>query len=85
MEALKFRFKIPKERQLVLRIPEHIPENQMVDVFVVLDNEPATSSRQEVLELRDAMKDQLFVQDLQEVASDFSAVDLDSLKNSHGL
>ena len=84
MEALKYRFKIPKERQLLVKIPDHIPENQMVDVFVMVDTE-ATIPSQETLSLREAMKDELFVQDLKEVAADFSAIDLDSLKKSHGL
>lgn len=81
MEAIKQFVKIPKDREIRIKIPPHIdiPENEMVEVILILKKSPESLKRK-INELKEAMKDDLFLNDLREVSETFKAVDLEGWK-----
>lgn len=75
MEAIKQIVKIPKDRELRIKVPLSIPEGETAEVIVIIKKSPA-SLKQKISELQEAMKDELFLADLREISEDFKAVDL---------
>ncbi len=76
MEAIKQIVKIPKNHEIRIKIPPHIPENEIVELILIIKKSP-NSFKQKINELKEAMKDDLFLDDLREVSEDFKAVDLE--------
>ena len=76
MEAIKQIVKIPKDHEIRIKIPPYIPENEMVEVILIVKKSP-DGLKQKINELKEAMKDDLFLNDLKEISGDFKAVDLE--------
>ena len=76
MEAIKQIVKIPKDHEIKIKIPSYIPENEIVEVILLIKKN-SDSFKQKISELKEAMKDDLFLDDLREVSEDFEAVDLE--------
>lgn len=76
MEAIKQIVKIPKNHEIRIKIPPHIPENEIVELILIIKKSP-DGFKQKIDELKEAMKDDLFLDDLREVSEDFKAVDLE--------
>ena len=76
MEAIKQIVKIPKDHEIKIKIPSYIPENEVVEVILII-KKSQDSFKQKINELKEAMKDDRFLDDLREVSEDFEAVDLE--------
>lgn len=71
---LKQTLKIPKDHELKIKIPQNIPENETVEVILIIENRQ-TKFRQKINEMKKAVKDERFMEDLRNVSKDFEAVD----------
>ncbi|MDW7726523.1 MAG: hypothetical protein SCH70_05320 [Candidatus Methanoperedens sp.] len=74
MEALKHTLKIPKNHELKIKIPLNIPENETVEVILIIENRQE-KFRHKINEMKKAVKDERFMEDLRNVSKDFEAVD----------
>ncbi len=72
MEAVKQRVKVPKNHEITIKIPQHIPENEIAEVILLLNKESHSSK---INKLMNAMKDPLFMNDLNEISEDFKEID----------
>jgi hypothetical protein len=76
MEAIKQIVRIPKDHEIRIKIPQYIPENEVVEVILIIKKN-SDSFKQKISELKEAMKDELFLDYLREISEDFKAVDLE--------
>ena len=76
MEAIKQIVRIPKDHEIRIKIPSYIPENEVVEVILIIKKSQDTF-KQKISELKEAMKDDRFLDDLREISEDFKAVDLE--------
>jgi hypothetical protein len=76
MEAIKHMIRPPKDHTVQLHIPQHITENELVEVIMLVGT-PQPTFNQKISLLKTAMRDELFLNDLYEVGTDFEAVDLE--------
>jgi len=74
MEAIKQIVRIPKDHEIGIKIPQYVPENETVEVILIIKKRP-DSFKQKIEELKEAVKDNLFLGDLIDVSEDFMAVD----------
>ena len=74
MEAIKQIVRIPKDHEIWIKIPQYVPENETVEVILIIKKRP-DSFKQKIEELKEAVKDNLFLGDLIDVSEDFMAVD----------
>ena len=75
MEAIKQIVRTPKNHEIRVKIPQHIPENELVEVIVIGLGTQQTDFEQKINALKAAMRDKLFLSDLQNISKDFEAVD----------
>ena len=66
--------KIPKDHELKIKIPQNIPENETVEVILIIENR-LEKFRHKIDEMKKAVKDERFMGDLREVSKYFEAVD----------
>ncbi len=74
MEALKQIKRIPKNHELKIKIPQNIPENQTVEVILIIKKQQK-DFKQKINELKYAEKDEIFQEDLKEISKDFESID----------
>ena len=79
MEAIKQTVRIPEDHEIKIKIPYYIPENEVVEVFLIVKKKPA-AFKQKVEELKEAVRDKVFLDDLRDVSEDFKALDLEGWK-----
>jgi hypothetical protein len=75
MEAIKQIVRTPKNHEIRVKIPQHIPENERVEVIVIGLGTQQTDVEQKINALKTAMRDTLFLSDLRNLSTDFEAVD----------
>lgn len=73
METIRQKIKIPKNREILIRVPQHIPENEIAEVILRMDKE---TKRSKLHKLKSAMKDAQFLNDLNAITEDFKAIDM---------
>ena len=76
MEAIKRVIKISKNHEIRIKVPEYVPENESVEVILILRKKPEAFKRK-IKELKEAIKDSPFLEDLGKVSEDFKTVDLE--------
>ena len=74
MEALRQIVRIPRDHELKIRVPQNIPENETVEVILII-KERQKKFKQRIKELKYASKDNIFLEDMQEISRDFEPVD----------
>ena len=74
MEAVKQILRIPRNHELRIKVPKDFPENETVEVILIM-NKRQGSFKQKIQELKEAVKDNRFMNDLREVSDDFNIVD----------
>ncbi|NIA28407.1 MAG: hypothetical protein GXO75_08165 [Calditrichaeota bacterium] len=77
MEAIKRTVRTPKNREIRIRIPDQIPENEPVEIILVF-GKGTENFDMKINELKTAMNDELFLSDLKEISSDFDRIDLEN-------
>ncbi|MDD5473560.1 MAG: hypothetical protein PHU34_05360 [Candidatus Methanoperedens sp.] len=78
MEAVKQIVKIPKDHEIRIKVPKNIPENETIEVILIMKNRH-DSFKQKIRELKNATKDKLFLKDMKEISEDFRTVDLEGI------
>lgn len=76
MEAIKQIVRTPKNHEIRIKIPAHVPENDLVEIILFFRKKPEDHDHK-IDELRNAMQDELFLSDLREISEDFENVDLE--------
>ncbi len=76
MEAIKQIVRTPKNHEIRIKIPDHVPENDPVEIIIFFRKKPEDYDKK-IDELRSAMKDELFLSDLREIAEDFENIDFE--------
>ena len=73
MEAIKRTIKTPQNREITIKIPEYVPTDQPVEVILLI-RDSAKSSADIINQLKAAMNDPLFLEDIKTVTEDFQAI-----------
>ena len=76
MEAIKQIVRIPENHEIKIKVPSHIPENEVVETILIIKKMPR-NFKQKIKELKEASKDESFLNDLKDISEDFKAVDLE--------
>lgn len=79
MEAIKRIVRTPKNHEIQVKIPEHIPENDPIEI-VMFFRKKGEEYQNKINELKDVMKDNLFISDLGEVSKDYADIDSEEWK-----
>jgi len=74
METIRQIVRIPKDHEIGIKIPQYVPENETVEVILIIKKMP-DSFKQKIEELKEAVRDDLFLDDLIDVSEDFITVD----------
>ncbi len=72
MEAIKQIVRIPKDHEIRIKIPRRVPENEILEVILIIKERP-NGFKQKIGKLKEAAKDNLFLNDIGEIAEDFSS------------
>ncbi|MDZ7401139.1 MAG: hypothetical protein ONB37_13335 [candidate division KSB1 bacterium] len=81
METIRQIIRTPRNHEIKITIPHYIPEDSPVEVLLIF-KERRDDFERKINQLKMAVNDELFMKDLEEVASDFKAVDLEDWKES---
>jgi len=81
MEAIKQIIKIPKNHEIKIKVPMEFPENETVEVILIMKKRQ-DSFRERIRELKIAAKDNLFLEDLEEISEDFRSIDIEGLDDA---
>ena len=76
MEAIKHIVRTPQNHEVKIKIPQHVPENDLVEIILILKKKP-NDFENKINELKTAMNDELFLNDLQEIKDEFENIDLE--------
>lgn len=76
MEAIKHIIRTPQNHEVRIKIPQHVPENDLVEIILILRKKPNDYKRK-INELKTAMNDEHFLNDLREISEDFEEIDLE--------
>lgn len=74
MEAIRQIVRVSKDRVIRIKIPQYIPENEIAEVILIIRKKP-DSFKRKISELKEAMRDDLFLDDLKGISENFKAVD----------
>lgn len=74
MQAVKQTMKAPEDRELRIHLPNEVPPNTIIEVILIY-GEPQSTYTANIDSLKAAMADELFRQDLKELADDFTSID----------
>ncbi|MGB4499415.1 MAG: hypothetical protein WBI40_12055 [Methylococcaceae bacterium] len=89
MIALRQIKRVPKNHQIIIEVPEHIDENQMMEVILLFKETPKNSHADKLAQLQASQHDPMFLADLQAVTDDFADIDkteiIDALNFQLGL
>ena len=75
MEAIKQIVRTPQNHEVRIKIPQYVPENDLVEIILILRKKP-NDFENKIKELKTAMNDELFFSDLREVSDEFEKIDL---------
>lgn len=76
MEAIKQIIRTPQNHEVRIRIPQYIPENELVEIILIIKKQPDDFKRK-INELKTAMNDELFLSDLREISEEFEKIDVE--------
>lgn len=76
MKAIKQIVKIPKSHEVKIKIPPNVPENETMEVILIF-KEKSDSFEKKIEELKKAVKDKFFLEDIKTVSEDFKVADLE--------
>jgi hypothetical protein len=77
MEAIKQIIRTPKNHEINIKIPEKIPENELLEIILILRRNQDYINK--INELKDSSKDSLFMEDLDQVSRDFFHIDFENV------
>lgn len=84
MEAIKQIVRIPGNHEIRIKIPQYIPENEIMEVILIIKKN-SDSFKKKIEELKEAVRDNLFLDDLRNISEDFRIVDLERWGKEDGV
>lgn len=84
MEAIKQIVRIPENHEIKIKIPRHVPENEIMEVILIIKERPS-GFQQKIEELKEAAKDNLFLDDIIAISEDFRAIDQEGWGQEDGV
>jgi hypothetical protein len=84
MDAIKQIVKIPKNHEIKIKIPDYLSENETIEVILIV-RKKSGDFKKKISKLKDAMNDDLFLKDLNDISGDFDAIDLETWDNNNGI
>lgn len=84
MEAIRQIVRIPQDHEIGIKVPQYVPENETVEVILIIKKMP-DSFKQKIEELKEAVRDDLFLDDLVGVSEDFITVDSEGWVEENGV
>ena len=79
MEAIKQIVRIPKNHELKIKVPKHIPANEVAEIFLLIKGKKQTLFKARINELKKSKSDKLFLEDMKNNLDDFKVVDAEGL------
>ncbi len=70
MEAIRQIVKIPKSHEVTIKIPDHIAEDELMEVILLVKNRKQ-SYKDKMEQMKQAVKDPMFLADMKAVNRDF--------------
>jgi hypothetical protein len=80
LEALRQIVRIPEDHEIKIKVPQYLLKNEIVEVILIIKKR-SDNFDQKINELRDAMRDELFLSDPKGVSEDFDTIDLSEWDN----
>jgi hypothetical protein len=74
MEAIRQIVRTPSSHEVMIKVPDYIEENDLLEVILLVKNRKR-SFNSKIMELKEAVKDPMYQEDLGKVADDFKYVD----------
>ncbi len=75
MEAIKQIVRVSKDHAIKVKVPSYIPENETVEMILIIKKR-TDGFNQKIRELKRAVKDELFLNDIRNISEDFKIADL---------
>ena len=76
MTILKQDVRIPKNHEIKIKIPDDISENETVKV-IIMKNDTSLSFKEKIKQMKKAINDKHFINDLNQTRDDFSTIDFE--------
>jgi len=76
MDALRQIVRIPSNHELKIKIPEHIAENELMEVILLIKSNKR-SYGEKIIQLKEAAKDPMYLEDMNSANRDFEYTDLE--------
>ena len=77
MNTLKKTLRIPKDRELKIKLPESFDINKKV--VIIIEEEESENYKKKLELMKKAVDDPLFQQDMSEITDDFNAIDFENI------
>ncbi|NIM14557.1 MAG: hypothetical protein GTO45_21260 [Candidatus Aminicenantes bacterium] len=74
MEAIRQIVRIPRNHEVRIKVPEHIAEDELMEV-ILLVKKGKQNFKEKIKELKKAVKDPMYLEDMKAVSQDFEYVD----------
>ncbi len=74
MEAIRQVVRIPRNHEITIKVPEHIAEDELMEV-ILLVKKRKQRFKDKIKELKKAVKDPRYLEDMKAVNKDFEHVD----------
>ena len=62
--------RIPEDHEIKIKVPQYLLKDEIVEVILIV-RKRSNDFEQKISQLRDAMKDEIFLSDLKEISEDF--------------
>jgi hypothetical protein len=76
MEAIRQIVRIPRNHEVKIKVPEHIAENELIEV-ILLVKPGKRSFKDKIEELKNAVKDPMYLEDMKAINRDFEHTDME--------
>ena len=76
METIKKIVRTPENHEIRIKVPDHVPVNDPVEIIMFIRKKPKDYD-EKINEIKKAMQDEHFLNDLKEVSEDFKNIDIE--------
>jgi len=79
MNTLKKTLRIPKDRELKIKLPESFDINKKVVIMIEEEEEKSEDYKKKLKLMKKSVEDPLFQQDMKEISDDFNAIEFENI------
>lgn len=84
MEAIKQIVMVSKDHEIKIKVPEYLSENEVLEVILIVKKK-SDDFKHKIDNLKEAMMDKSFLDDLMDISEDFEKIDLEEWDNDSGI